>query len=326
MYGLEGYGKMLADTIRLDAYLEALRISIVPGCVVLDLGAGPGVLSLYACRWGARRVYAVEPDDSVQIARELAAANGYGDRIVTIQDVSSNLTLPELAGVIVADLRGTLPFFSRSITSMMDARDRLLTPGGVLIPQRDVIRGTVVEEPELYRKRILAWEQPGFDMSAARRRAVNDIYRIRTRPEHMLAAPQTLGCIDYSSVCTPRFEAHNCWAAERRGSAHGLCLWFESTLAPGILLSNSPESPELIYGSVFFPFEQPIELEAEDRISVTMRADPVGEDYVWRWDTSVERAFSGPVRYSQSTFFASFLTRQTLQAAAQATAGDPKRA
>src|SRR6478672_588168 len=155
MYGLEGYGKMLADTIRLDAYLEALRVSIVPGCVVLDLGAGPGVLSLYACRWGARRVFAVEPGDSIQIARELAAANGYGDRIITIQDVSSNLTLPELADVIVADLRGTLPFFSRSISTMMDARDRLLTPVGVLIPQRDVIRGTVVEEPELYRKRIL---------------------------------------------------------------------------------------------------------------------------------------------------------------------------
>ena len=317
MYSLEGYGKMLADNIRLDAYLEALRRSIVPGCVVLDLGAGPGILSLYACRWGARRVYAVEPDDSIQIARELATANGYGDRIVTIQDVSSNITLPDLADVIVADLRGTLPFFCRSIAAMIDARDRLLTPGGVIIPQRDAIWGTVVEEPEVYKKRILSWDQSGFDMSAARQRAVNEIYKIRSDRQHFLAAPRELGCIEYSSVRTPHFRADACWPAERDGTAHGLCLWFDSTLAAGVFLSNAPDSPELIYGSVFFPFQEPVQVKAGDRIIVDIKTDPVGGDYVWRWNTTLERASAGvPVlKFTQSTFLATFITRETLKVA-----------
>ena len=317
MYSLEGYGKMLADTIRLDAYLEALRRSMVPDCVVLDLGAGPGILSLYACRWGARRVYAVESGDSIQIARELATANGYGDRIVTIQDVCSKITLPEFADVIVADLRGTLPFFCKSITSMMDARDRLLKPGGVMIPQRDVIWGTVVEEPEIYRKRILSWDQSGFEMAAARQRAVNEMYKIRSNRQHFLAAPRELGCVDYPSVLTPRFRADACWPAERYGTAHGLCLWFDSTLAAGVSLSNAPDSPELIYGSVFFPFPEPVELKTGDRITVKMRTDPVGDDYVWRWSTTIERASAGvpALEFTQSTFLATFLTRETLNVA-----------
>ncbi len=308
---------MLADTIRLDAYLEALRRSVAPGCVVLDLGAGPGILSLYACRWGARRVYAVEPGDSVQIARELAAANGYADRVVAIQDVCFNITLPERADVIVADLRGTLPFFCKSIASLMDARDRLLTPGGILIPQRDTIWGTVVEETEVYRKRILTWEQPGFDMSAARLRAVNEIYKIRSSPQHFLAAPRHLGCIDYSGVRTPRFRTEACWPAERPGTAHGVCLWFESTLVPGVTLSNAPDLPELIYGSVFFPFPQPVELRVGDQLRLEMQTDPVGDDYVWRWNTRVESAApeTQALEFSQSTFLATFLTRQTLKAA-----------
>src|SRR5580765_245360 len=137
MYTFREYGTMLSDQVRMDAYLAALRRAVVPGCVVLDLGAGPGIFSLYACRWGARRVYAIEPDESIQLTTELAVANQYADRIMAIRDLSTNITLPEPADVLIADLRGVLPFFGKSIASMIDARERLLSPGGALIPLRD---------------------------------------------------------------------------------------------------------------------------------------------------------------------------------------------
>jgi protein arginine N-methyltransferase 1 len=317
MYSLEGYGKMLADTVRLDAYVEALRRSVKPGSVVLDLGAGPGLFSLYACRLGARRVYAVEPDDSIQLARELAKANGYSGRIVTIQDLSFNVQLPEPADVIVADLRGILPFYCKSIAAMMDARDRLLAPGGVLIPQQDTIHGTVAESPDLYNRRILAWGQTGFDMSAARLKAVNTMYKIRTTPEEFLAGPCPIGSIDYRTVASPHFEASACWRAARSGTAHGLCVWFESALADGVSFSNAPGLPELTYGAAFFPFPEPSAVEPGDRIAVKIQADPVGDDYIWRWNTSIETGDAGgrDKRFSQSTFYATLLTRKSLQAA-----------
>ena len=88
MYSVYFYGQMLADTPRLRAYVEALKRSVKPGAVVLDLGCGPGFFALLACQLGARRVYAVEPDDVIQIAHDAATANGYTDKIDFFQSFS----------------------------------------------------------------------------------------------------------------------------------------------------------------------------------------------------------------------------------------------
>ena len=40
MYSIEGYGEMLADAGRMEAYDRALRNAIRPGSVVADIGTG----------------------------------------------------------------------------------------------------------------------------------------------------------------------------------------------------------------------------------------------------------------------------------------------
>jgi type I protein arginine methyltransferase len=58
-YRITGYGDMIADRPRMRAYAQALEQAVFPGCSVLDIGAGTGIFSLLACRFGARRVDAV---------------------------------------------------------------------------------------------------------------------------------------------------------------------------------------------------------------------------------------------------------------------------
>ena len=77
MYSVHTYGQMLADGPRMDAHVAALRRVVKPGSVVLDLGCGPGVFALLACRFGARRVFAIEPDNVIELARQAAKANGF---------------------------------------------------------------------------------------------------------------------------------------------------------------------------------------------------------------------------------------------------------
>jgi len=139
-YDLHSFGRMIADRVRTDAYAEALRRAVRPGSVVLDIGTGTGIFSLLACRFGAERVYAVEPSDTIQAAREVARASGCGDRIELLQALSTRIDLPRRADVIVSDIRGVLPLHQRIIPSLADARERLLAPGGVLIPRRDTVR------------------------------------------------------------------------------------------------------------------------------------------------------------------------------------------
>ena len=90
---------MIADHVRMAAYEQALRRTVRPDSVVVDIGTGTGIFSLLACQFGARKVYAIEPDSAIEVAREIAAANGYQDRITFIQDLSTAVTLPEGADV-----------------------------------------------------------------------------------------------------------------------------------------------------------------------------------------------------------------------------------
>ena len=70
------------------------------------------------------------------MAKEIAAANNCSDRIEFVQAMSTDVTLPERADVIVSDIGGMLPWFQKHIPAIADARRRFLAPGGVLIPQR----------------------------------------------------------------------------------------------------------------------------------------------------------------------------------------------
>src|SRR5437868_9416319 len=136
MYALSDFGAMTADSERFAAYSQAIKQAVRPGDSVLEIGCGPGAFAMLACQAGARKVYAVDSEEIVYFARELAAANGFSDQMEFIQSDSRKLQLPEGVNVIISDIRGVLPFFRHGLAAIDDARQRLLLPGGCLITQR----------------------------------------------------------------------------------------------------------------------------------------------------------------------------------------------
>ncbi len=297
---------MIADAPRMNAYVEALRQTVKPDSVVMDLGCGPGVFALLACKFGARRVYAVESNNVIGLAREAAAANGFADRIEFFETVSTAVALPETATIIISDLRGVLPWFQQHIPSIIDARARLLARGGTLIPRRDHLWAAVVEAPAAYEEIVGPWNQFQLDLSAGARLITNNWRKTRIRPEELLVEPVCWTTIDYYEVDSPDIRADISWRVARNGTAHGVAIWFDSDLADGVGFSNHPAAPELIYGNGLFPFSQPVPVLEGERINVRLEAKMVGDDYVWRWDTE----FYGHghetrprVSFKQSTFF-----------------------
>src|SRR5580692_11362276 len=107
---------------RLEAYERAIRRAVRPGSVVLDLGAGTGILAFFACQAGARHVYAVERDAVAEYARVLVRANGLADRVTVLHSSSFEVELPERVDVIVADIFGTFGLQHGGLTALIDAR------------------------------------------------------------------------------------------------------------------------------------------------------------------------------------------------------------
>lgn len=304
-YSLSGYGEMIADTVRMQAYHGALAASVKPGAVVLDLGAGTGIMSLIACRLGAGKVYAVEPSDAIAVARELAHANGCADRIEFLQAASFDVTLPQRADVMVSDLRGVLPLHRGHVAAIADARDRLLTPGGIQVPLRDTVYAQLVGDAALYERCVGAWRQDAFglDLTSAQRWAANLCRKADLAQASRLGRPQALFTLDYRTIQRENASAEAEWCVERDLTVHGLAAWFDTVLAEGVELSNAPDQPRAIYGQMFFPFEQPVRLARTDVVSIRFVATRIGEDYVWQWHTTVRDAAGAErCRFRQSSF------------------------
>jgi protein arginine N-methyltransferase 1 len=295
---------MLADRVRMDAYAAALEAVVRPGSVVLDVGTGTGMFALLACRLGARRVYAVDPGESIHLARAAARDSGYADRIEFIQGLSTETQLPERAEVMVSDLRGLIPLFERHLPSVMDARERLLVPDAAMVPRADTLRAAPVEAPEEHHRILSPWEEHarGFDLGAGRRATVNTWGKGRFEAAQLLAPAATWAVLDYRTVREADVRGTLEWTAARAGTAHGVALWFDAELAEGIGFTTGPDGPETIYGNGFLPLPQPVPLAEGDAVRVELQARLVGGDYVWVWNTRVERGDGAAVEFRQSTF------------------------
>lgn len=317
MYDAADYGAMIADTGRTSAYARALEIRITPASVVLDIGTGAGILALLACRAGAARVYAIEPDDVIQVAREAAAANGFADRIHFVQAMTLDIDLPERVDGIVADLHGPLPLFGKSLVSILDARARFLKPGGWIVPARETIWAAPVSSAPAHERTVGAWTTAyGFDLTAGRVRAANQWRKHWLIADDLMVAPERWAVLDYSGLGGPNLSGQMTWTIERAAIGHGIGVWFDTETAPGIGFSNSPASGERhVYGQGFFTWPEPIALSAGDEVRVRLRADFVGEDYVWGWDTSVMDGASRRAKttHRQSTWLAAPLSTERLR-------------
>ena len=306
MYTLPNYGRMIRDGARTGAYARALEHRVTPSAVVLDIGAGAGILSLLACRAGARKVYAVEPDDVIQVAREVAAANGYADRIEFIQSASTGIELPERVDGIVSDLRGTLPVFRTSLVSLIDARTRFLKPGGWMIPSRETLWAAPVSSHAAYDAVVGAWgPEYGFDLSPARDRVTSEWHGQILPPSDLIETPRCWATLDYGVLDTPHVAGEASWVISRAVEAHGLGLWFDAELAPGAGFTTAPSSGgRTVYGHGFWPWPAPVSLSEGDGLSMTLRGEFSGGDYVWRCETRVLDGESGAERivYRQSSW------------------------
>ena len=305
MYSLADYGAMIADGARLGAYAKAIAAAVRRGDSVAEIGCGPGVFSLLACRAGARRVYAIESDDSIQFARHLAAANGFTDRIEFFQSDSRKTELPERVNVVVSDIRGALPFRGPAIPSIEDARQRFLAPGGVLIPQRDMLKAAVVEAKDYYEGLAAPWQKTvdGLDLSPSLSLILNGSYGVSFNHDQLFTEPLTWHVLNYALSAAARAAAELRFRVARTGTAHGLCLWFETQLLQDISYSSGPGGSAIVYGQIFLPWLRPLTLAEGDEIQIELRADLVGQDYVWSWDTTIlARDGAPPIKFQQSTF------------------------
>jgi len=315
-YSLDQFGRMLSDKVRMDAYSAAIVRAVRPGDAVVDLGCGPGVFALLACKAGARAVYAIDTNGAVEFGRHLAAVNGYSDRIHFMRGDCRQMHLPERVNVIVSDVRGVLPLFSQAVGTLEDARVRFLAEGGRLIPQRDVLCVAVVQLSKPYEQLTTGWEltEQQIDLSSGLPLILNSIYRQKLQPEHLLSEIRQWHTLNYDTGAKTSAQARIELPILRGDVGHGLGIWFQTVLTDDIGYSSGSINAENIYGQTFLPWLEPVALQEGDVCCVDLRAHLVGNSYVWQWETNIPAAARREqVHFRQSSFYGSLFPASLLQ-------------
>jgi len=281
---LRGHESMLRDSVRCKAFRRAIVDTVTPGCAVLDIGAGTGILSLFAAQAGARVVYAVEQTHIAEFAQRIVSENGFGDRINVLQNDMETLELPEKVDVIVSEWLGGYGVDENLLPVVVLARDRWLKPGGRLIPET-VTSWIVPAYDELLQQDVDFWssEPYGIDLNAIGKAIARqlDCGCNHVKQEHILCDPQLMWEVDgmtYSHEdANQPFRSRLEFVADRDGQFNALAAWFRAQLTKQIVLCNGPSERDTHWGRSIFPVGRTLSVKRGMPVDVRFSLEPQGK-------------------------------------------------
>ncbi|KAJ1374167.1 Protein arginine N-methyltransferase 1 [Parelaphostrongylus tenuis] len=173
--------EMLKDEVRTVTYRNSIYHNrhLFKDKIVMDVGSGTGILSMFAARAGAKKVYAVEFSNMASQSRQIVKDNNLEDVITVIQAKVEELTeLPdgcEKVDVIISEWMGYCLFYESMLNTVIFARDKWLKEGGLIFPDKAKLFLCAIEDRQYKEDKIHWWDNVyGFNMSAIRKVAITE--------------------------------------------------------------------------------------------------------------------------------------------------------
>ncbi len=281
---VENHHNMLRDYVRMAAYRRAIERAITPETVAMDLGCGTGVLSFFAAEAGAQKIYAIERrPDIILLAQELAKANGYADQIQFIEKASTAVKENEIepkVDVLISEILGNGILEENIIEFTLDARDRFLKPGGVLLPyQIDIYAfaydcglrqdklNEVKEFKDLY----------GMDFELLGKvlgnKTVTHADRYNTYTNITMSDPYLVQTIDMRTLVKTFFQQAFEVEILEDGQITHFCAYFKAHLDEKTILTNSPWAPSTHWTQLIFNLPVTRKVAKGEKIKAEMLYD-----------------------------------------------------
>ncbi|KAL9324758.1 hypothetical protein ACSQ67_005403 [Phaseolus vulgaris] len=253
---------LISDRVRTETYREAImqHQSFIAGKVVVDVGCGTGILSIFCAQAGAKRVYAIDASDIALQANEVVKANNLSDVVVVLHgrvelsfpdcrvewltpkvglaDSGVNtidVEIDEEVDVIISEWMGYMLLYESMLGSVINARDRWLKPGGLILPSSATLYMAPVTHTDRYNDSVDFWRNVyGINMSAmvplAKQCAFEEPSVETITGENVLTWPHVVKYIDSYSVTINELESVTTkfkFNSMMRAPLHGFAFWFD---------------------------------------------------------------------------------------------------
>ncbi|XP_047066170.1 probable histone-arginine methyltransferase CARM1 [Lolium rigidum] len=276
---------MLQDFVRTGTYYAAVmeNRSDFEGRVVVDVGAGSGILSLFAAQAGAKHVYAVEASEMVEHAQRLISGNpSLGQRITIIKGKVEDVELPEKADILISEPMGTLLVNERMLESYVIARDRFLAPDGKMFPTTGRIHMAPFSDEYLYvemANKALFWQQHNFfgvDLTPLHSSAFDGYFSqpvVDAFDPRLLISPPTYHTLDFTKMKEEdlyEIDIPLSFVSSVGTRVHGLACWFDVLFNGSTVqrwLTTAPGSPTTHWYQLRCVLAQPLYVMAGQEIT-----------------------------------------------------------
>lgn len=265
---------MLSDKVRTDSYRDAIlkNSAVIKDKIVMDLGCGTSILSMFASQAGAKTVYAVDQSEIIYQAMEIAQTNNFSN----IKFVKGRLEDVEFPGgkvdVIVSEWMGYLLLFEGMLDSVIYARNNYLKPGGILMPNRCNISLVGYGSQERYKKFVEFFHDVyGFNMKCMLKDILREGHTERCNGDDVLTKPNIICDLDLMTcdLSYSNFSYDFNLEVIKDSKLTSFVGYFDTffNLPETVSFSTSPNSEPTHWQQVVFYLDQPVEVKAGEVIS-----------------------------------------------------------
>ncbi|XP_034041677.1 protein arginine N-methyltransferase 2 [Thalassophryne amazonica] len=289
--------EMLSDKPRTEAYRQVVLVNsaALKNKVVMDLGCGTGIISLFCAQLAQPSVvYAVEASSMVDYTRQLVKQNSCEEVVTVLHGRVEDVDLAEQVDILVSEWMGNCLLFEFMVESVVLARDRWLREGGVMWPSSAALTLVPCQADSYYAERMTFWEQPyGLDFTPLQPLALQEFFakpkfNHLLQPEDCLSTPSDVLFLDMYTLKVKDLEevqGQFLFDVEKSGFFHGFTVWFTvhfKSLEKGgatVELNTGPYSEPTHWKQTLFMLDEPVSVYAGDSISGSIR---LHRNPVWR--------------------------------------------
>uniref|UniRef100_A0A3Q1I149 Protein arginine N-methyltransferase 3 n=1 Tax=Acanthochromis polyacanthus TaxID=80966 RepID=A0A3Q1I149_9TELE len=271
-YGI--HEEMLKDKVRTESYRDFMyrNPEVFREKVVLDVGCGTGILSMFAARAGAKKVIAVDQSEIIYQAMDIVRSNQLEDKITLIKGRIEDIKLPvEKVDIIISEWMGYFLLFESMLDSVLYARDLYLADGGSVYPDLCNISLAAVGDTQKHQERIAFWDDVyGFNMGCMKKAVVPEAVVEVVKAETLISEPTVIQTFDCNSVCLSELEFASdfCLKITNTTECTVSNAQTDATLVKchSVMFSTGPQVTKTHWKQTVFLLEKPVYVQAGEEL------------------------------------------------------------